>query len=624
MKKFYWLCLFVIILVPCSFAQLLYDYQSLSLSLNLGTSMVIIPTTTNFYVSSADISLSWFPKDDYRQHTTFLSSVPSFVEIDDSLRFSFVNPSEKKLEVKVNSIVETTADYLKVKKKVFFPVVDFDSEFAPFLSEQEIIDINDDISGLANSLAVGSDDLFEVVFRFADWVERNIEYNLSSVTSDAAQKSSWVFNNRYGVCDELTSLFISLCRSVGIPARFISGISHTDVDYFAEKWGPHGWAEVYFPIVGWVPFDVTYRQFGWVDATHIKLQVSSDSTPSSVDFNAVGRGFNIKGGDFDSSVDVLSVGPLKELLVSLNFEVSERKVGFGSFNLLSVDLTNNQNHYLTVPLQLAPTTNIENYDDRFRNVLLSPGETKKEFFIVQVDFDLDKNYAYTFPLKLFIGNKTFLAFFKVDRNGNVFDFDYFNSQVPKQEAVYQPLQGSCVADKNSLYLGESLVVSCSFQNIDDDVLRWVNICLEQECHNKHFSLGETYDFEFTKNISVVGVKNLAVTLSNEDFQVSKYLLIYSLDEPLVSISDLKFPETISFKDLADVSFVVSQESFSNPKSVQVSIVHKQFSHSWNISDLSSKKVFSLSIPGRVLSSGVNKFSLITTFKDDFGKDYSLA
>ena len=71
------------------------------------------------------------------------------------------------------------------------------------------------------------------------------------------EPATWVYDNRQGVCDELTGLFISMLRELGIPARFVSGVSYTNLPEFAKPWGGHGWAEVWFPDVGWVPFDVT-------------------------------------------------------------------------------------------------------------------------------------------------------------------------------------------------------------------------------------------------------------------------------------------------------------------------------------------------------------------------------
>ena len=75
-----------------------------------------------------------------------------------------------------------------------------------------------------------------------------------------------------------------MARSLGIPARFSSGISYSTSDLFPEPWQPHGWAEVYFPGVGWVSFDITFGEYGYIDVTHIKLRDGFDPTEPATKF----------------------------------------------------------------------------------------------------------------------------------------------------------------------------------------------------------------------------------------------------------------------------------------------------------------------------------------------------
>src|SRR3989338_2220208 len=108
--------------------------------------------------------------------------------------------------------------------------------------------------------------MYVASFLLASWVKENVRYDLTTLTAEAVQTSSWVFQERRGVCDELTNLFIAMARSVGIPARFVTGTVYSGL---LPGWGNHGWAEVYFQGYGWVPFDVTYGQYGWIDPSHV-------------------------------------------------------------------------------------------------------------------------------------------------------------------------------------------------------------------------------------------------------------------------------------------------------------------------------------------------------------------
>jgi len=57
--------------------------------------------------------------------------------------------------------------------------------------------------------------------------------------------------NRKGDCGNLSSVFITLLRMQGIPARHLMG--------FRPDGGLHVWADFYLQNYGWIPVDVTYK-----------------------------------------------------------------------------------------------------------------------------------------------------------------------------------------------------------------------------------------------------------------------------------------------------------------------------------------------------------------------------
>ena len=66
----------------------------------------------------------------------------------------------------------------------------------------------------------------------------------------------YVIDEGHGDCGQVSLLYISLMRSLGIPARWESGwMLHP-----GEK-NLHDWAEVYFEGVGWVPVDVSFGRY---------------------------------------------------------------------------------------------------------------------------------------------------------------------------------------------------------------------------------------------------------------------------------------------------------------------------------------------------------------------------
>ena len=68
---------------------------------------------------------------------------------------------------------------------------------------------------------------------------------------------TYVLRERHGDCGQVSLLYISLMRSLGVPARWASGwMLHP-----GEK-NYHDWAEVYFEGVGWIPVDVSFGRYG--------------------------------------------------------------------------------------------------------------------------------------------------------------------------------------------------------------------------------------------------------------------------------------------------------------------------------------------------------------------------
>jgi transglutaminase-like putative cysteine protease len=70
-----------------------------------------------------------------------------------------------------------------------------------------------------------------------------------------------VMRERKGVCQDFAHLAIACIRSVGLPARYVSGYIETVSPEGAEKLigadASHAWFSVYDPAMGWMDFDPT-------------------------------------------------------------------------------------------------------------------------------------------------------------------------------------------------------------------------------------------------------------------------------------------------------------------------------------------------------------------------------
>ena len=217
-------------------------------------------------------------------------------------------------------------------------------------------------------------------------MQKNIKYDLSTLTADVVQKSSWVLENKEGVCDELTNLFISMMRSLGVPARYVSGMAYTNTK---NSWGPHAWAEVYFPDKGWVPFDITYVQYGWIDPSHIKVKASIDSGDPAVRYNWRSLDVDFKPAKLDLETSLIEKGNRIAKQLEITIKPLFDTVGPGSYVPIEIEVKNKNSFYFPATLTFLKAPEL--LDKNYRAILLKPKETKKFFWIAKIPEKIGEN-----------------------------------------------------------------------------------------------------------------------------------------------------------------------------------------------------------------------------------------
>lgn len=91
------------------------------------------------------------------------------------------------------------------------------------------------------------------------------EFRYTLDLSDMSPKDPlayFLFTKRAGNCEYFASAMVVMLRTLGIPARYITGFlagQYNDVaqDYIIRARDAHSWVEVYFPKYGWITFDPT-------------------------------------------------------------------------------------------------------------------------------------------------------------------------------------------------------------------------------------------------------------------------------------------------------------------------------------------------------------------------------
>ncbi len=92
-------------------------------------------------------------------------------------------------------------------------------------------------------------------------------------TTDVVTDAESAFRLGRGVCQDFAQIFIAAARSLGVPARYVSG--HYAAPDHPEQEAAHAWAEAHVPGLGWVSFDPTHGVSG--TKGHVRVAVGLDS-----------------------------------------------------------------------------------------------------------------------------------------------------------------------------------------------------------------------------------------------------------------------------------------------------------------------------------------------------------
>jgi len=132
------------------------------------------------------------------------------------------------------------------------------------------------------------------------------DFEFDPKATDISTPLEQVLRGRRGVCQDFAQLMIGCLRSIGLPARYVSGYILTHPPEGAPRLvgadASHAWVSVFCPALGWIDFDPTNRCL--VQHEHITLgwgRDFSDVTPM--------RGIVLGGGRQELGVEV-TVTPL--------------------------------------------------------------------------------------------------------------------------------------------------------------------------------------------------------------------------------------------------------------------------------------------------------------------------
>ncbi|MBN2201195.1 hypothetical protein JW777_04510, partial [bacterium] len=280
---------------------------------------------------------------------------PTFNQRIEDFRLTFsVPPSERQEETdrrgnavvrvvwnRPSSAIDVSMQFTALNRTVLqtlrsaapYPPARPPAEAAAYLKATEQVQAGDPgIQSRAVELVRGVTTEFDAVQRILTWVVDHMRY----VTPPQQYDALYSFASGKGNCQNYSHLAAALMRAAGIPVRIVNGVTlkqpytvKTPEGEFAFRLGQgrHSWIEVFFPDLGWVPFDPQQTEL-FVSNRFIRAEVGLDNRETVNDGLVRWTQSGDRGGQpvFEEGIE----GEFVSDQVSLNME----KQAYGPRNML--------------------------------------------------------------------------------------------------------------------------------------------------------------------------------------------------------------------------------------------------------------------------------------------------
>lgn len=129
----------------------------------------------------------------------------------------------------------------------------------------EAVKSTDEIDQTAKQIVGDETNDREKAYLIYKWICKNIKYDDAKAEiiiknpTHVSSGSVVTYAERKGICFDYSCLYVSMCRSVGIKVRFVTGLG-----YNGYAWGDHAWNQIYDSANNeWLNVDSTFGSSGY-------------------------------------------------------------------------------------------------------------------------------------------------------------------------------------------------------------------------------------------------------------------------------------------------------------------------------------------------------------------------
>lgn len=242
-----------------------YEYSQ-SVSHCLSETHLLLRNTESQSYSLSEIHVSPEPAEAYERQDVFGNRV-SFFRVQQphqqlvvtSTNEVEISPQQKQSRLIPDISWESALELIKAPIISDKPSTSMLLEAKLFCLESTLARQNHELKHYAAESFSPNRSLHEAISELNQRIYQDFTYDPSFTT--VATPLSEVFEHKRGVCQDFAHLAIACIRSIGLPARYVSGYIETLPPPGQKKMAgsdqSHAWFSIYTPDIGWIDFDPT-------------------------------------------------------------------------------------------------------------------------------------------------------------------------------------------------------------------------------------------------------------------------------------------------------------------------------------------------------------------------------